>query len=172
MGPRRKIADLKLKSIWDENHLKEVLPNEKHRLKLWKWLILHPEVSDFSSVPFEELVLPKDGYQRIRNEFVYFTTTAIEKDVSSRGDTTKLLIELQDGHRVETVVMMHLKHSTVCVSSQIGCQMGCRFCATGTMGIIGDLTSAEIVEQLVRANQVTKIRNVVSCGLSTLHHAI
>jgi hypothetical protein len=72
---------------------------------------------------------------------------------------------VQDGHRVETVVMVHAKHATVCVSSQIGCKMGCKFCATGMMGIIGDLTAGEIIEQLVHANAVTRIRNVVFMGM-------
>jgi adenine C2-methylase RlmN of 23S rRNA A2503 and tRNA A37 len=51
------------------------------------------------------------------------------------------------------------------VSSQIGCQMGCRFCATGTMGIIGNLSSGEILEQLIHANNITPIRNVVFMGM-------
>ena len=51
--------------------------------------------------------------------------------------------------------------ATLCVSSQVGCIMGCTFCATGTMGIKGDLTAGEIVEQLVHAQRVTPIRNVV-----------
>ena len=45
---------------------------------------------------------------------------------SNRGDTAKLLVQLQDGHKVETVVMIHSGHATVCVSSQIGCKMGCK----------------------------------------------
>lgn len=105
---------------------------------------------------------------------------AVDKFESARGDTTKLLVQLQDGHKVETVVMIHAGHATACVSSQIGCKMGCRwastsigvasctcmynerhggrFCATGTMGIIGDLSAGEIIEQLVHANSVAKIR--------------
>lgn len=53
------------------------------------------------------------------------------------------------------------QRATLCVSSQVGCIMGCTFCATGTMGIKGDLTAGEIVEQLVHAQRVTPIRNVV-----------
>ena len=53
------------------------------------------------------------------------------------------------------------KRATLCVSSQVGCAMGCTFCATGTMGLLADLTSAEIVEQLVHARAQTPIRNVV-----------
>lgn len=53
------------------------------------------------------------------------------------------------------------QRATLCVSSQVGCIMGCTFCATGTMGIKGDLSAGEILEQLVHAQRVTHIRNVV-----------
>lgn len=53
------------------------------------------------------------------------------------------------------------QRATLCVSSQVGCIMGCTFCATGSMGIKGDLTAGEIVEQLVHAQRVTPVRNVV-----------
>lgn len=51
--------------------------------------------------------------------------------------------------------------STLCVSSQVGCKMGCKFCATGTMGFKSNLSTGEIVEQLVLASRVSPIRNVV-----------
>ncbi|PNW88417.1 hypothetical protein CHLRE_01g028450v5 [Chlamydomonas reinhardtii] len=57
------------------------------------------------------------------------------------------------------------KRSTLCVSSQVGCQMGCTFCATGTMGLKGHLNAGEIVEQLVHARAVARIRNVVFMGM-------
>ena len=53
------------------------------------------------------------------------------------------------------------ERATLCVSSEVGCQMGCTFCATGTMGLVADLTAGEIIEQLVHANAVQPIRNVV-----------
>ena len=53
------------------------------------------------------------------------------------------------------------QRATLCVSSEVGCQMGCTFCATGTMGLKGDLTAGEVVEQLWHARAVTTIRNVV-----------
>lgn len=55
--------------------------------------------------------------------------------------------------------------STLCISSQVGCKMGCRFCATGTMGYKSNLTSGEIVEQLVHASRLFQIRNVVFMGM-------
>lgn len=125
MAPKRKAEDLKLKSIWDETLVREVMDNEKHRTRMWQWLVLNPE-KDVCDVPLESWRVKKSASTAIFRDFVKFTSKIVEKNESIRGDTTKLLIELQDGHRVETVVMKHVSYSTVCVSSQIGCQMGCR----------------------------------------------
>lgn len=57
------------------------------------------------------------------------------------------------------------KRATVCISSQIGCAMKCTFCATGTMGMIGNLSAGEIIEQIVLANTIERIRNVVFMGM-------
>jgi adenine C2-methylase RlmN of 23S rRNA A2503 and tRNA A37 len=85
-------------------------------------------------------------------------------------------VQLQDGLSVEAVIMTYAGYgssengcsksrATVCVSSEVGCQMGCTFCATGTMGLIAELTCGEIVEQLVHANLVKCVRNVVFMGM-------
>jgi hypothetical protein len=91
--------------------------------------------------------------------------------------TTKLVIELYDGMLVESVIMRYDKKSTVpraslCVSSQVGCAMGCTFCATGTMGKVGNLGVAEILEQVVHANRILhnepgrpSVRNIVFMGM-------
>lgn len=125
MAPKRKAEDLKLKSIWDETLVREVMDNEKHRTRMWQWLVLNPD-KDVCDVPLESWRVKMSASTAIFRDFVKFTSKIVEKNESIRGDTTKLLIELQDGHRVETVVMKHVSYSTVCVSSQIGCQMGCR----------------------------------------------
>ncbi len=113
----------------------EVLPKIMHRNKLWKHMIdslAHDsnkkknKSSSLSDVPFKEWCIARKATEVILSEFELFTTKIVERQDSKRGDTTKLLIELQDGHRVETVVMRHMNHNTVCISSQIGCQMGCR----------------------------------------------
>lgn len=64
-----------------------------------------------------------------------------------------------------TALSAERKRSTLCVSSQVGCQMGCTFCATGTMGLKGNLNAGEITEQLVHARTVAKIRNIVFMGM-------
>ena len=99
-------------------------------------------------------------------KFATHTTSVKSELTSSDGSTTKLLIALHDGHMVESVIMRHESgRNTLCVSSQVGCAMGCTFCATGTMGIIGSLSTGEILEQLVHAGRRAKIRNIVFMGM-------
>lgn len=91
-------------------------------------------------------------------DFVTTTSRIKEKITSSDKSTTKLIIELYDGFQVESVLMRYARkasgRTSLCVSSQCGCAMGCTFCATGTMGLSGNLTSGEILEQMVHANSV------------------
>jgi adenine C2-methylase RlmN of 23S rRNA A2503 and tRNA A37 len=107
-----------------------------------------------------KLQLPKAflEYLRTTNEFVTMTSK-IKKELTSQNTlTTKLVIELYDGQVIESVLMRFdskgVGRASLCVSSQCGCAMGCTFCATGTMGLSGNLTSAEILEQLVHANSI------------------
>jgi len=88
------------------------------------------------------------------DKFATITSKVRTHRTSADGSTTKLAVELQDGHIVESVLMRHAGRCTLCVSSQVGCAMGCTFCATGTMGIRGNLSSGEILEQLVHATRI------------------
>ncbi len=89
---------------------------------------------------------------------------------SDGGATTKWLFELAGGARVETVLMHHPRHSTVCVSSQAGCAMACTFCATGDAGFTRQLSTGEVVEQVVRAARASarsgrRLDHVVFMGM-------
>jgi sorting nexin-8 len=121
----------------------------------------YPDLADF---PWDDF--PKKFANVLSTSFVTRTSTVTLVQTSSDGSTTKLLVQLHDGHMVESVIMRHdTGRTTLCVSSQVGCQMGCTFCATGTMGIIGDLSAGEILEQLVHAMDVAPIRNIVFMGM-------
>ncbi|TMW55910.1 hypothetical protein Poli38472_008558 [Pythium oligandrum] len=137
-----------------EHNFKEI-----HALAIWRHLAQHPKTAlrDIPNVPARLLTL-------LDEHFVHFSISLVTEQRSSDG-TVKLLLRLQDGHEIEAVIMKHTGRNTLCVSSQVGCQMGCTFCATGTMGIIADLCSGEILEQLAYANQVAPIRNVVFMGM-------
>eukprot|EP00963_Diacronema_lutheri_P007694 scaffold662_cov364-Pavlova_lutheri.AAC.51 len=130
----------------------------------------------------DEPGLPKEAMEKIGKRFVATNSHVVRQVVSKDGTTIKLLLQLHDGLQVETVILRYepekgrnaaapdrkrvgMPRSTLCVSSQIGCQMACKFCATGKMGIKGDLTQGEILEQLYHASQITQIRNVVFMGM-------
>jgi len=87
--------------------------------------------------------------------------------VSAEGDTTKWLWTLADRARVETVLMAYPSgRVTVCVSTQAGCAMACSFCATGQAGFERQLTTGEIVEQVIRARRAAgKVTNIVFMGM-------
>jgi 23S rRNA (adenine2503-C2)-methyltransferase len=73
--------------------------------------------------------------------------------ISTDGWTRKVLLKMHDGTTVEAVLMLYYDRATVCISSQVGCAMGCNFCATGQMGFTRNLSAGEIVEQVVYFNR-------------------
>lgn len=86
---------------------------------------------------------------------------------SSEDRVSKLVFQLGDGRTVETVVIPMANHATVCISCQVGCRMGCRFCQTGQMGLIRHLSVDEIVAQVyaVKVEMGINVRNVVLMGM-------
>ncbi len=100
--------------------------------------------------------------------FDVFSTTIASHAVSGDG-TEKLLLQLSDGNHVECVLMRELKRRTVCISTQVGCAMGCVFCASGLLGLKRNLSTAEILEQILRIDRVLepgeRITNVVVMGI-------
>ena len=87
---------------------------------------------------------------------------------SADAQTSKFLWTLHDDHRIETVLMLYPDRATVCVSTQAGCAMGCGFCATGQGGFDRQLTTGEIIEQVVRAARHAaprRVSNVVFMGM-------
>ncbi|RHY31348.1 hypothetical protein DYB32_003619 [Aphanomyces invadans] len=136
-----------------------------HAQKIWKHISAQVQTQSTANISVRDVLhLPSHAYPLLEDSFATFTTTVTEQHTSSDG-TVKLLITLQDGHNIESVIMKHSGRNTLCVSSQVGCQMGCTFCATGTMGIIADLCAGEILEQLAHAFRVAPIRNVVFMGM-------
>ena len=96
--------------------------------------------------------------------------STVRESLADGGETVKWLFRLGDGHLVETVLMHHQRWSTVCVSSQAGCAMGCGFCATGQAGFDRHLTTGEIVEQVIRARRAAtkhdrRLSRVVFMGM-------
>lgn len=91
----------------------------------------------------------------------------VQRQVSRKQDAEKLLFRLPDGFQIESVMMHEAARHTLCVSSQVGCPIDCKFCATGKMGLLRNLSAGEIVNQLLTAQRVcqTKVTNVVLMGM-------
>lgn len=100
--------------------------------------------------------------------FPFFTSKVTVHQKSSDG-TEKLLLELADGEHLECVLMREDDRRTVCISTQVGCGMGCVFCASGMMGLTRNLTTGEILEQVLRMNRLLvgeeRITNIVVMGM-------
>jgi 23S rRNA (adenine2503-C2)-methyltransferase len=94
-------------------------------------------------------------------------STRVVHEARARDGTKKLLLQLHDGKKVETVAM---PIGACCVSTQVGCAVGCRFCASGLFGVERQLTSDEIVEQVVHARRVMPIDRVVFMGMGEPSH--
>ncbi len=96
--------------------------------------------------------------------------STVTESVSDAGDTIKFLSAIEGGYQVETVLMIYRDRATVCVSSQAGCAMGCGFCATGQGGFDRQLSTGEIVEQVIVASRRARaaghrLSNVVFMGM-------
>lgn len=111
--------------------------------------------------------LPKQLKINIADSYVLNSLKILKVTGDRSAATRKFLLECQDGEKIEAVLMREQKRITICLSSQIGCALGCEFCATGTMGIIRNLTVGEIVAQyLLLLNESEKpITNVVFMGM-------
>ena len=117
---------------------------KKYRAKqLYAWLYRKRVTS------FDEMTdLPASLIEQLKERFVLSPLKLVNKQVA-RDKTAKYLFELQDGATIETVLMYFNFGQSVCVSSQVGCNMGCTFCASGLLKKQRDLTAGEIVGQIM-----------------------
>jgi len=112
--------------------------------------------------------LPAGLRLRLENNFALWAGEVVAHQRSVDG-TEKLLIQWRDGQQVETVLMREADRRTVCLSTQVGCGMGCVFCASGLRGLTRNLSGLEIVEQALRADRLLpageRVTNVVVMGM-------
>jgi len=145
-----KLTGSMTRSPWtpDREHWREFLAGQPgYRLdQLWQGLYQRLQEPDQISN------LPKSLRQSIAAEFTP-ALRPVEIQRSSDDATIKWLLETDDGSQVETVLMHYHRRSTVCISSQAGCAMGCGFCATGQAGFDRNLSVGEILEQVVVARR-------------------
>src|SRR3954463_14198323 len=113
--------------------------------QIWHW-IYNRGVSDFAEM--SDIARPQRGW--FADRLVISRPAVVEAQVSSDG-TRKWLLQTHDGHDFEMVFIPDADRGTLCVSSQVGCTLNCRFCATGTMQLVRNLEPSEIVGQVMLA---------------------
>ncbi len=123
-------------------------------------------VSDYA----EMNVLPKSLRADLAESLPLTHLEPVQEIQTDDGETIKLLFRTHDGNHIETVLMFYPDRVTVCVSCQIGCAVGCSFCATGMMGLTRNLTAGEMVGQVVAAARRTRgldrqLSNIVMMGM-------
>lgn len=126
-------------------------------------------------LPDEFSNLSKEIRNKLSEQFSFSHLKLISKLFSKDNQTEKALFQLPGGELVETVLMTYKKRQTLCISTQVGCAMGCVFCATGQMGFGKNLSNGEIVEQVLYFSRELKkldqqVTNVVFMGMGEPFH--
>lgn len=129
--------------------------------QIFKWLQLGVE-------DFDEMTnIPKTLRDKLRETSYLANVKIVKRFASKLDETVKYLYQLNDGEYIESVLMKYEHGYTVCVSTQVGCRMGCSFCASGLEGLYRNLTASEILAQITKAQRDNNIRisNVVMMGM-------
>ncbi len=168
MTPRTSIFDLSLEELTDNL---EQWGEPSYRAKqIWRG-IYRRLVTDTNALTDLTLELRA----RVNEVLSFSNLVETDRQCSEDGSTIKTLFTLPDGEKVETVLMHYEKRNTVCISTQVGCALGCAFCATGQMGFRRNLSSGEIIEQVIHyarqlAAQKKQITNIVVMGMGEPFH--
>jgi 23S rRNA (adenine2503-C2)-methyltransferase len=148
--------------------------------QVWDW-IYKRYAGDFESMTN----LPKALRAQLAEQATVDPLTPLTQVNSADGDTQKVLFQLPDGRTIEVVLMLYDKRRTLCISSQVGCAMGCTFCATAQGGLARNLTAGEIVAQVlyfaryladpdqppaVNVERPTRVTNIVLMGMGEPMH--
>ena len=130
--------------------------------QIFKWLLR-------GASTFEEMTdLPKYERQRLQELMPSFCSSTVETSETDESGATKMSIALHDDRVVECVLLVDKRgRHTACLSSQVGCAMGCTFCRTGTMGLLRNLSAEEIIEQYIHLSRVSTepITHIVYMGM-------
>ncbi|MCI2057172.1 MAG: 23S rRNA (adenine(2503)-C(2))-methyltransferase RlmN [Oscillibacter sp.] len=119
-------------------------------------------------ISFDEMTnLAKPLREKLKTEFFISVPQVAMKQVSKLDGTVKYLWELGDGNCIESVLMQYHHGNTICISSQVGCRMGCAFCASTIAGKVRDLTTGEMLDQVIFSQKDSglEISNIVLMGI-------
>lgn len=111
--------------------------------------------------------LPKSWKEKLANEYRISGVRIEKKQISKKKDTAKYLFSLHDGNVIESVWMKYHHGNSVCISSQVGCRMGCTFCASTLLGLSRNLTAGEMLSQIYEIQRDTgeRVSNVIVMGM-------
>ncbi len=129
--------------------------------QLYQWM--HEKLA----ADFDEMTnLPKSFREKLAVDYIWTSLETVDVRISEVDGTRKYLFCLEDGNVIESVLMRYKHGNSVCVSSQAGCRMGCRFCASTLNGLARNLRASEILEQVYRIQRDTgeRVSNVVIMG--------
>ena len=147
----RNIYDLSKEEL--ENYFESIGDKKFRAVQILEWLYRKKVTS------FDEMTnLSKLAIQTLKDNFIIEGLNLKTKFVSNDG-TIKFLFELYDGNLIETVLMRHNYGNSVCVTSQVGCNMGCSFCASGELGKVRNLTLAEMALQVLYVDNYLNLEN-------------
>ena len=129
--------------------------------QVFTWL--HRGITDFDQM----INIPKSLREKLRAEYTLTVPTVARKQESKLDGTIKYLWELSDDNCIETVLMSYHHGNTVCISSQVGCRMGCKFCASTLAGKVRDLRPSEMLDQVLftQLDSGREISNIVLMGI-------
>ena len=153
-----------IKSLNLEQLTEELLGigEKKFRAKqVYSWI--HEKLVD----SFDEMTnLSKDLREKLKANYTLNSMDAVAVQTSKLDSTQKYLFRLYDGHVVESVLMKYHHGNSVCISSQVGCLMGCRFCASTIGGKVRDLAASEMLGQIYKIQKLSgeRVHNVVVMG--------
>lgn len=144
-----------------KEELKEIGEKPFRAEQIFKWLY------DEKVQSFDEMTnLSLELREKLKKNYTMCNFNILKKQESKDG-TIKYLFDVLDGNAIETVLMRYHHGNSICVSSQIGCKMGCKFCASTGINFIRSLSNGEIIEQIIAVEQDTgeRISNVVFMGI-------
>ena len=156
------MTDIKSLNLKELTEYVEALGEKKFRAKqLYEWMHIHLARN------YDEMSnIPKSLKEKLQHDAEYVSLVQRDCQISKEDGTRKYLFELSDGNFVESVMMRYEYGISVCVSSQVGCKMGCRFCASTLDGWLRNLTPSEILDQIyaISKDMGERVGHVVVMG--------
>jgi len=120
------------------------------------------------AVAIDEITEFSKELRNLLRDVAYVSNIELVKQVNSKDKTSKFLFSLEDKQQIESVLIPDEDRFTLCISSQVGCAMGCLFCQTARCGLVRNLKSYEIVDQIIAVNRIinpAKVTNIVLMGM-------